>query len=141
MIRGSDLYACGDCGKLIKVGCYCAQCTKKAQDSSVLFGQGFAWFRWRFYDRWWVILVGREVGAFVFQGSEYAAETYRKFKANSEKAVAHKRPASYQELKFLPPVSIYCWNHPGFVRQMHYPRRGKPFQQRYYCECGECDQS
>jgi hypothetical protein len=99
---------------------------------------GFAWAAAQRLNPSWVILVAGGYGAFVFQGSEAEAEEMRAHKANWERAIAHKRPASASDFT----RASNCWNHPGFLRLCWYGSRGRrlkrPWTPRFDCRCAEC---
>src|ERR1700722_12268723 len=88
-------------------------------------GRGFAWFRQKCLDPWWVILVAGGYGAFLYRSTEAEAEEMRCFKANHEQAIAKKRQASFDDISLFPST---CWNHPGFVNRYRYAD----------CRCGSC---
>jgi hypothetical protein len=73
----------------------------------------------------WVILVGRDYGAFLFEGTEAEAEATRAHKARWEQAVAKLRLAD--QVERATNEASQCWNHPGFNNSA-----------RHRCMCKEC---
>lgn len=76
-------------------------------------------------DAWVICVAG--YGAFLFKGTEQAAEEMRSHKASWEGGAGHKRRATVQEAAGED-VSM-CLNHPLFVRKR---------LSRYVCECARC---
>jgi len=79
---------------------------------------------WRI-DMKWVIRVGNDYGAFIFEGTEDEAEEMRKHKARHEQANARKRLADEAEIKTG--KASYCLNHPNFKHKVVFS-----------CDCDDC---
>lgn len=98
--------------------------TGMAEGNAVCSPAGFAFFAQQRLDPRWVILVGQHYGAFLFAGTEADAEEMRCHKANQERAIAKKRPASFEDIE----IPSQCWNHRGFLNRFRYAD----------CRCGDC---
>ena len=77
-------------------------------------------------NRYWVILVARGYGGFLFDGTKGEAEEMRLVKSRSEQAVAKKRLATPQEIES--DIIDCCWNHPNFKHKF-----------KYRCDCDKCN--